>query len=42
MIIETLSVFPGVFSPYLDASIMGRAQAKGIFSFEAYDPSECY
>lgn len=37
MIIETLSVFPGVFSPYLDASIMGRAQAKGIFSFSAYD-----
>ena len=37
MIIETLSVFPGVFAPYLDASIMGRAQAKGIFSFEAYD-----
>lgn len=37
MIVETLSVFPGVFSSYLDASIMGRAQAKGIFSFEAYD-----
>jgi tRNA (guanine37-N1)-methyltransferase len=37
VIIETLSVFPGVFAPYLDASIMGRAQAKGIFSFEAYD-----
>lgn len=37
MIIETLSVFPGVFAPYLDASIMGRAQAKGIFSFKAYD-----
>ena len=37
MIVETLSVFPGVFSPYLDASIMGRAQAKGIFSFEAHD-----
>ncbi|WP_130812137.1 tRNA (guanosine(37)-N1)-methyltransferase TrmD [Olsenella sp. Marseille-P4559] len=37
MIIETLSVFPGVFSPYLDASIMGRAQARGIFSFTAHD-----
>ena len=37
MIIETLSVFPGVFSSYLNASIMGRAQAKGIISFTAYD-----
>lgn len=34
---ETLSVFPGVFAPYLNESIMGRAQARGIFSFEAYD-----
>ena len=34
---ETLSVFPQVFAPYLDASIMGRAQAKGILEFEAYD-----
>ena len=34
---ETLSVFPQVFSPYLDESIMGRAQARGIFDFEAYD-----
>ena len=37
MIIETLSVFPHVFSPYLGASIMGRAQARGIFSFAAHD-----
>ena len=25
MIFETLSVFPDVFAPYLDASIMGRS-----------------
>ena len=37
MLVETLSVFPGVFAPYLDASIMGRAQQKGIFEFCAYD-----
>ena len=37
MIFETLSVFPEVFAPYLDASIMGRAQRAGIFSFEAHD-----
>ncbi|MCC6097854.1 MAG: tRNA (guanosine(37)-N1)-methyltransferase TrmD [Olsenella sp.] len=34
---ETLSVFPEVFAPYLDASIMGRAQRQGILEFEAYD-----
>jgi tRNA (guanine37-N1)-methyltransferase len=34
---ETLSVFPQVFAPYLDESIMGRAQAKGILDFEAYN-----
>lgn len=34
---ETLSVFPQLFEPYLDASIMGRAKARGIFSFKAYD-----
>lgn len=34
---ETLSVFPQVFATYLDESIMGRAQRKGIFEFEAYD-----
>lgn len=34
---ETLSVFPQMFAPYLDESIMGRAQRSGIFDFEAYD-----
>ena len=34
---ETLSVFPQVFAPYLNESIMGRAQRKGILDFEAYD-----
>lgn len=37
MIFETLSVFPGVFAPYLDASIMGRAQRAGVFEFRAHD-----
>ncbi|HJA28565.1 MAG TPA: tRNA (guanosine(37)-N1)-methyltransferase TrmD [Candidatus Olsenella pullicola] len=34
---EALSVFPEVFETYLGASIMGRAQRAGIFSFEAHD-----
>lgn len=34
---ETLSVFPEVFAPYLDASIMGRAQRAGILHFAAHD-----
>lgn len=34
---ETLSVFPEVFAPYLDASIMGRAQRVGILDFAAHD-----
>lgn len=34
---ETLSVFPEVFAPYLDASIMGRAQRTGILDFAAHD-----
>lgn len=34
---ETLSVFPQVFAPYLDVSIMGRARERGILDFEAYD-----
>lgn len=34
---ETLSVFPEVFAPYLDASIMGRAQRAGILEFAAHD-----
>ena len=37
MILEALSVIPEVFSPYLDASIMGRAQRSGVFEFSAYD-----
>lgn len=37
MQIETLSVFPEVFEPYMNASIMGRAQDKGILSFKAYN-----
>lgn len=37
MLVEALSVFPGVFAPYLDASIMGRAQAMGAFEFRAHD-----
>ena len=34
---ETLSVFPEVFAPYLDASIIGRAQRAGILDFAAHD-----
>ena len=34
---ETLSVFPEVFAPYLDASIMDRAQRAGILDFAAHD-----
>ena len=34
---ETLSVFQEVFAPYLDASIMGRAQRAGILDFAAHD-----
>ena len=37
MIFETLSVFPEVFGPYLDASIMGRARRAGVFEFHAHD-----
>ncbi|MDO4436723.1 MAG: tRNA (guanosine(37)-N1)-methyltransferase TrmD [Coriobacteriaceae bacterium] len=37
MRIETLSVFPELFEPYMSTSIMGRARAKGIFEFESYD-----
>ena len=37
MLVEALSVFPGVFDAYLSASIMGRAQAAGIFEFRAHD-----
>jgi len=34
---ETLSVFPEVFEPYLSSSIMGRARAKSLFDFHAYN-----
>jgi tRNA (guanine37-N1)-methyltransferase len=37
MIVETLSVFPEVFAPYLDASIMGRAQRAGLLECHAHD-----
>lgn len=37
MRIEAISVIPQVFDDYLGASIMGRAQSAGIFSFTAYD-----
>ncbi len=37
MLIETLSVFPELFEPYMSASIMGRARAKGLFDFRAHD-----
>ena len=37
MIIETLSVFPEMFDSVMHASILGRAEAKGLFSFRAYD-----
>lgn len=34
---DAVSVFPEVFAPYVEASILGRAQREGIFSFEAHD-----
>lgn len=37
MRIDAISVIPQVFDPYLGASIMGRAQARGIFEFHAHD-----
>ena len=37
MRVEVLSVFPDMFAPYLDASILGRAQKAGVFEYEAYD-----
>lgn len=37
MLIETLSVFPELFEPYMSTSIMGRARTRGIFDFNAYD-----
>ena len=37
MRIETLSVFPEMFDSVMHASILGRAEERGIFSFAAYD-----
>ena len=37
MRIDAISVIPQVFEPYLGASIMGRAQARGVFEFYAHD-----
>lgn len=37
MHLETLSVFPEVFGPYVCTSILGRAQAAGLFEFDAHD-----
>ena len=37
MRLETLSVFPEMFEPYMSTSIMGRARSAGLFSFDAYD-----
>lgn len=35
--VEAISVFPEVFGPYVNASILGRAQAKGLWEFISYD-----
>ncbi len=40
MRIQALSVIPEVFAPYMDASILGRAQKADVFSFEAFDLRE--
>ena len=34
---EVVSVIPEVFAPYMDASILGRAQKAGVFEFRAHD-----
>ncbi len=34
---DVISVFPGLFEPYLDASIMGRARQAGVYEFFAHD-----
>ena len=34
---EIVSTIPQVFAPYLDTSILGRAQKKQVFTYEAYD-----
>lgn len=40
MRLETLSVFPSLFEPYMSSSIMGRAREAGLFEFCAYDLRE--
>ena len=37
MIIETLSTFPRMYDSVMGASMMQRAQDKGIIRFSAYD-----
>lgn len=37
MLIETLSVFPEFFEPYMSMSIMGRARKAGLFDFKAHN-----
>ena len=37
MIVETLSVFPGMFEGPMSASIIGRARSRGILDFHAHD-----
>lgn len=40
MMLETLSVFPQVFDPYVNESILGRACRRHIFDFTAHDLRE--
>lgn len=35
--LEAISIFPEVFSAYMDASILGRAKKKKLITFKAYD-----
>ncbi len=37
MLVDAVSVIPEVFGPYMDASILGRAQHAGVFEFRAHD-----
>ena len=37
MRIDAISVIPQVFEGYLEASIMGRARARGLYTFRAHD-----
>ncbi len=40
MRIDAISVIPQVFEGYVGASILGRAQARGVFTFHAHDLRE--